>query len=451
MTPAESNLSLLEDLLGMAKARGAEAADAVVVNGTSVAVAQRLGKLESLERSEGGDLGLRVFIGKKQAVVSSSDLSRKALDELAERAVAMARLAPEDPYCGIADPDQIAGPGTIRAEDLELSADDEPTEATLTENAMKAEEAARAVPGVTNSEGAEASWGHTQIALAATNGFAQAYGVSRHGLSASVLAGEGVGMERDYDYDTAVFAADLRDPEEIGRSAGEKAVRRLNPRKVSSGRVPVIFDPRVSASLIGHLGGAINGVSIARGSSFLKNKMGEILFPEGITIVDDPHRKRGLKSKPFDGEGLANRRRNIIDRGRLTSWVLDLASARQLGLESTGHGARGTGGPPSPSLTNFYMEPGEVTPADLIGAVNEGLYVTEMMGMGVSGVTGDYSRGAAGFWIEKGELTHPVSELTIASNLLEMFAQITAADDLEFRYAANAPTLRVDGMTVAGK
>ncbi|MCW9034519.1 MAG: TldD/PmbA family protein [Rhodospirillales bacterium] len=448
MTTDQNKLTLLDDLLKLAKAKGAESADAVMVKGISVSVAQRLGKLEGLERSEGGDLGLRVFIGKKQAVVSSSDYSLQALDELAERAVAMARLAPEDPYCGIADPKQIT---TGSVDDLEICTDWEPSEAVLTDWAKRAEEAGRAVDGVTNSEGAEASWGKTEIALAATNGFAQSYGVSRNSISASVIAGEGVGMERDYDYATSVFEKDLPSPEEIGRSAGEKAVRRLNPRKVESASVPVIFDPRVSAGILGHLSGAINGNSIARGSSFLKDKMGEQLFDSSITIVDDPHRKRGLKSKPFDGEGIANKRSNIIDQGNLTTWVLDLASARQLELETTGHAARGTGGPPSPSLTNLYMEPGTVSPEELRADIKSGFYVTELMGMGVNGVTGDYSRGAAGYWIENGEILFPVSELTIASNLIDMFKNLTPANDLEFKYAVNAPTLRFEEMMVAGK
>jgi len=448
MTTDENKLSLLDDLLKKAKAQGAETADAVMVKGISVSVAQRLGKLEGLERSEGGDLGLRVFIGKKQAVVSSSDYSPQALDQLAERAVAMAKLAPEDPYCGIANPEQVI---QETGGDLEICTDWEPSEAVLTDWAERAEDAARAVEGVTNSEGAEASWGKTEIALAATNGFAQTYGVSRNGLSASVIAGEGVGMERDYDYATSVFEEDLPSPEKIGRTAGENAVKRLNPRKVESAQVPVIFDPRVSAGILGHLGGAINGNSIARGSSFLKDKMGARLFDSSITIVDDPHRKRGLKSKPFDGEGIANKRSNIIDRGKLTTWVLDLASARQLELETTGHAARGTGGPPSPSFTNLYMEPGKLSPKELMADIKSGFYVTELMGMGVNSVTGDYSRGAAGFWIENGEILYPVSELTIASNLLDMFTNLTPASDLEFKYAVNAPTLRLEGMMVAGK
>ncbi len=441
------NLNLLDALLTKAKQAGADSADALVAGGASLSLGWRLGKLENLDRSEGGDLGLRVFIGKKQAVVSSSDLSERALDELVERAVSMAKAAPEDPYCGIATPDQLA----TAIPDLPLSDTAEPAAEQLQAWAAEAEDAARAVKGVTNSEGADASWGRSEVALAATNGFSGTYAITRYSLSASVLAGEGTGMERDYDYATTVFLGDLPDAAKIGRTAGEKAVARLNPQKVGSGQFPVLFDPRCSNSLLGHLGGAINGSSIARGTSFLKDSLNKHIFPEHITVIDDPHRAKGMKSKPFDAEGIANQKRKVIDNGVLTTWVLDLAAARQLGLQSTGHASRGTGGPPSPSLTNFHMEPGAVSREQLIKETGTGFYVTEMMGMGVNGVTGDYSRGASGFWIENGELAYPVSELTIAGNLKDMFMNLTPADDLTFKYATNAPTLRIDGMTVAGK
>jgi len=441
------NLNLLDALLTKAKQAGADSADALVAGGTSLSLGWRLGKLENLDRSEGGDLGLRVFIGKKQAVVSSSDLSERTLDELVERAVSMAKAAPEDPYCGIAEPDQLAA----SIPDLSLADTAEPDAEQLQAWAAEAEDAARAIEGVTNSEGADAGWGRSEVALAASNGFSGTYAITRYSLSASVLAGEGTGMERDYDYATTVFLNDLPDAAKIGRTAGEKAVARLNPQKVGSGQFPIVFDPRCSNSLLGHLGGAINGSSIARGTSFLKDSLNKQIFPEHITVIDDPHRAKGMKSKPFDAEGVANQRRKVIDNGVLTTWVLDLSAARQLGLQSTGHASRGTGGPPSPSLTNFHMEPGAVSREQLIKETGTGFYVTEMMGMGVNGVTGDYSRGASGFWIENGELAYPVSELTIAGNLKDMFMNLTPADDLTFKYATNAPTLRIDGMTVAGK
>jgi PmbA protein len=360
--------------------------------------------------------------------------------------VAMARTVPEDPFCGIADPAEIAQewPG------LDMVDPEEPSAEVLIERARAAEEAALAVKGVTNSEGAEAGWGRSSIALAASNGFAGFYSGSSHGVSASVISGSGTGMERDYDFASAVFADDLRDPAEIGRSAGERAVRRLGAKKMPTCRCPVVFDPRVARSFISHLLGSISGPSIARGTSFLKDRLGQLIFPEAITIIDDPHRQRGLRSKPFDGEGIANRRRAIIDKGVLTTWLLDLRSSRQLGLKTTGHAARGTASPPSPAATNVWIEPGAVSPQALIADIESGFYVTEMMGMGVNGVTGDYSRGAAGFWIDKGEIAFPVSEMTVAGNLKDIFARLVAADDLEFKAGADSPTLRVDDLTVAG-
>ena len=442
----EKLLSTLDSLLDKARKAGAGAADAVVVEGTSLSVAFRLGQPEKVERSEGGDIGLRVFIGRRQAIVSSADRSEAALAELAERAVAMAREVPEDPHCGLAEPDQIAK----ALPKLDSSDPEELTAPTLVDWARRAEDAARAVEGVTNSEGAEAAWGKSRVAMAATNGFAHSYEVSSTTVSASVLAGGTDGMERDYDYSSAVYAADLRSPEEIGRSAGERTVRRLGARKMPTGKLPVVYDPRIAGGLLGHLAGAINGGSIARGTSFLKDKMGQQVFPKGFTVIDDPHRRRGLRSKPVDGEGVANRRRAIIEDGVLTTWILDLRSARQLGLESTGHAARGTGGPPSPSITNFWLEPGPLSPQELIADIKQGFYVTELIGMGVNGVTGDYSRGAAGYWIENGEITFPVHEMTVASNLKDIFLNLSAANDLVFRTGVDAPTLRIEGMTIAG-
>jgi len=439
-------LDLLQDLIGRARRAGADAADAVLFEGVSLSHAQRLGKTEKLERSEGHDLGLRVFIGRQQAVASSTDRSPEALAALVERAVAMARTVPEDPHCGIADPAEIAHAWPS----LDMLDPDELAAEVLIERARAAEEAALAVTGVTNSEGAEAGWGRSSVALAASNGFAGAYSGSSHGVSVSVISGSGTGMERDYDFSSAIFAADLRDPAEVGKSAGERAVKRLGAKKLPTCRCPVVFDPRVARGFISHLLGAISGPAIARGTSFLKDRLGERIFPEAITITDDPHRQRGLRSKPFDGEGIANRRRAIIDKGVLTTWLLDLRSARQLGLKTTGHAARGTASPPAPSATNVWIEPGALSPRALIADIESGFYVTEMMGMGVNGVTGDYSRGAAGFWIDKGEIALPVSEMTVAGNLKDIFARLQAADDLEFKAGADSPTLRVDDLTVAG-
>ena len=446
MTEEADTLTLLDDLLAKAKAAGAEAADAVSFESAALSHSQRLGAVEKLEREESRDLGLRVLIGHRQAIVSSTDVLPSALDELVERAVAMARNVPDDPYCGLADPERILR----EIPEIDLCDPEEPAPEALIERARACEDAARAVAGVTNSEGAEASWSRTRVALAASNGFRGGYEVSRHGVGVAVLAGEGLAMERDYDFSTSVYGRNLEDPAAVGTRAGERAVKRLGARKAKTGRFPVVYDPRVANGILGHLAGAISGPAVARGTSFLKDRLGEAVFAAGITVVDDPHRPLGLRSKPFDGEGLANRRRQVIDGGRLTTWILSLNSARQLGLESTGHATRGTSGPPAPAPTNLYMEPGTRTPAELMADVDQGFYVTELMGMGVNPVTGDYSRGAAGFWIEQGALAYPVSELTIAGNLKNMFRNLTPADDLAFRYGTNAPTLRIEGMTVAG-
>lgn len=444
---AEDTLNLLTDLIAKAKRAGADAADAVLVDSTSLSVAFRLGKPEKVERSEAGDVGLRVFIGKRQAMVSSSDRGSLALDELVERAVAMARRVPEDPFCGLAEPGQLAENIPL----LDIYDPSEPDPAVLVDWANRAEDAARAVPGVTNSEGAEAGWGRSMVAMAGSNGFANSYWVSHSSVSASVVAGElSTGMERDYDFSSAVYFADLASPESVGHSAGHRAVRRLGARKGKTCRVPVILDPRVSAGILGHLAGAINGASIARGTSFLKDSLGKQVLAKGLRVIDDPHRARGMRSKPCDGEGLANRRRAIVEDGVLTTWIMDLRSARQLGLESTGHAGRGTGGPPSPSTSNLWLEPGAQTVAEMISDIPQGFYVTELFGQGVNGVTGDYSRGAAGFWIDGGEIAYPVNEVTVAGNLREMFLNLTPANDLTFRYGTDAPTLRIDGLTIAG-
>jgi PmbA protein len=442
-----SALDLASMLVERARHAGAEAAEVLVAESASLSVSWRLGKLEDVERSEGRDIGLRVFIGKKQATVSSTDTSEAALQPMIERAVAMARAAPEDPWCGLADKALLARDWPdldIEDKTPSLSAEE------LAALAAEAEEAALAVKGVTNSGGASAGTGRSTATLVTSAGFAGTYAGTSSSFSCSVLAGEGTAMERDYDYSSMRHKADLERPAEIGRRAGEKAVRRLHPRKVSSQAVPVVYDPRVSGGLIGHFAGAISGSAIARGTSFLKKAMGQRIFPESISIVDDPHMKRGLRSKPFDGEGVANRRMTLVENGVLATWLLDTATARQLGLQSTGHAARGTGGPPSPSTTNLYMEAGCLTVKELIADIRSGLYITELIGMGVNGVTGDYSRGASGFWIENGEIAYPVSEITVAGNLKDMFLNMTPADDLEFRYGTNAPTIRVEGMTIAG-
>jgi len=439
-------IDLLQDVVGRAIKAGADAADAVLFEGISLSHARRLGKTEKLERSEGQDLGLRVLVGKQQAIVSSSDRSPKMLAELVERTLAMARAVPEDPFCGLADPSEIARDWPA----LDMLDPVEPSAEELIERARAAEDAALAVQGITNSEGAEAGWGHSRVAIAASNGFAGGYAGTHHGVSVSVIGGSGNGMERDYDFANAIYAADLRDPAEIGKSAGERTLKRLGARKMPTCRCSVVFDPRVARSFISHVLGSISGPSIARGTSFLKDKLGQQIFPAAITITEDPHRQRGHRSKPFDAEGIPNRRRALIDKGVLTTWLLDLRSARQLGMKTTGHAARGTASPPSPAATNIWIEPGSITPAELMADIRNGFYVTELMGMGVNGITGDYSRGASGFWIKNGQMAHPVTEMTVAGNLKDMFLHMAAANDLEFRVGADSPTLRIDDLTVAG-
>ena len=441
---------LVQKLIDAAKGQGADAADAMLTHSISMSHSQRLGETEKLEREESQDLSLRVFLGHKQAVVSSTDFDDDAIAELVARAVTMAATVPDDPYCGIADPEQIAGPDQTDVSGLDMADPVEPTANALIDRASRCEKAALAVPGVTNSEGAEAAWGRTAVTLAASNGFTGAYEVSQHSVVAQVIAGEGTQMEGDYDYTVCVHADDLEDPDVIGRRAGERAVSRLNPGNAKTDQVPVVFDPRVSGGLLRHLTGAISGPAIARGTSFLKDSMGDQIFAPGITVLDDPLRRRGLRSRPFDGEGLPVSKTAIIDDGKLTTWLLDLASARQLNLPATGHAGRGRSGPPSPGVSNLYLEPGGQSPEELMADIAQGFYVTSLLGMGVNQVTGDYSRGAAGFWIENGEITRPVSQLTVASNLKDMFKALVPANDLKFRFGVDAPTIRIDGMTVAG-
>jgi len=440
------SLDLLQTLLARAGAAGAERADAILVARTSLSVERRLGNTETLERSESQDLGLRVFCGAKSAIISASNVDPAHFATLAERAVAMARVVPDDPYadlCADAAPPEDAA-------SLDLVDATEPSVDALIARAEAAEAAALAVPGVTNSEGGSAGFGRSQVFLATSAGFAGGYTRTGHSVSASVLAGKGTGMQRDYDYHSAVHLADLDDPAAIGHSAGERAVSRLDPVRPKTGRMPAVYDPRVSSSLVSHLSSAINGAGVTRGTTFLKDKMGAKLFASGIFIHDDPRRIRGSRSGTFDGEGVPTHPRALIEDGVLTTWLLDSRSARQLGLRTTGHASRGTGGPPGPSATNLYLASGIVSPADLMSDIVEGIYITELIGMGINSITGDYSRGAAGFMIRDGALAEPVAEITIAGNLLEMFAAMVPADDLRFRRGTDAPTVRVDGMTIAG-
>ena len=440
-----SGLDRLEALLAAAKRAGAEQADALMASGASVSVGRRLGRVEEIERAESANIGLRVFVGRQSAIVSSGAVEPEGFDRLAEQAVAMARVVPEDRYSDIpeAPPPLDAGP-------LDMDDPAEPSVEALMARAATAEEAALEFPGITNSEGSGASWSRSHVALATSRGFAGAYARSGHGVSVSPIAGEGVAMQRDYEFSSTVHGADLDDPAFLGRAAAERAVSRLNPVRPKTAKLPVVYHPRVANSLLGHFAGAINGAAIARGTSFLKEAMGKRVFGPGVSIVDDPLRPRGLRSRAFDGEGQPVTRRALIEDGMLTTWLLDSRSAAQLGLATTGHASRGTSGPPSPAPSNLYIEPGAMSAAALMADIRIGLYVIELIGMGVNLINGDYSRGAAGFMIRDGRIAEPVAEITIAGNLREMFVNLTPADDLEFKRGTDAPTIRVEGMTMAG-
>ncbi len=439
---ALNTIDLLQDLVAKAIKAGADEADAVMGQSISVSHQQRMGKTEGVDRSESSQLGLRVIIAKKQALVSSNDFTLEGQKNLIERVIAMAKSVPEDPWCGLADAKDLAKPSLAYdpdSEDREV-----PSQETLIERAKIAEDTALQQKGITNSEGSSASWEQSRVALVNSYGFKGARSSTNHGISVQIIAGEGLEMEVDYDYSSTVYGEDLEDPATIGESAAKRALARLHPKRPPSGNVPIIFDRRVASSLLGSLGGAINGQSIAKKTSFLLEDMGKAIFPKEITISDNPLLVRGLSSRKFDGEGIATQSRNFIENGILTSWVLDQRSARQLGLKSTGNGGRG-----SPSLTNFTLHKGSKSVQDLMKDEPKLFLVTHLMGMGVNGLTGDYSQGASGFWVEKGEIVHAVNEATIAGNLKDMFKNLTAADDLIFKGSYNSPSLRIDGMTMA--
>ncbi len=447
MADQNDTLQQLNELVSAALVAGADAADAVDINSIALSHAQRLGKVEKVERAESRDVGLRVFIGNKQAIASSTNPSATILAELVERAIAMAKSVPDDTHCGLADVEEILN-GDIP--DLDIADPDEPSTEILAMRASDCEAAARSVLGVSNSEGAEASWSSSEVAITASNGFTGSYRSTGHAFGVAVLAGEGTGMERDYESTSATYGIDLETPEFVGQTAGKRVVARLKPRKVETQQSPVVYAPRVANGLLRHLAAAVNGAAIARGTSFLKDRMGERILPKGVHVIDDPHRQRAPSSKPFDAEGLSNDPMHLVEDGVLENWVLDLSTARKLGLSSNGRASRGTSSPPSPGTTNLYMPASRISPADLIADITNGFYVTELMGFGINNVTGDYSRGASGFWIENGTISYPVSEVTIAGNLKDMLMNLAQADDLRFKYGADAPTIRIEGMTVAG-
>ncbi|EUK19051.1 TldD/PmbA family protein [Commensalibacter papalotli (ex Servin-Garciduenas et al. 2014)] len=437
----------IKDLIHQAKKAGATEADAVMLASTSVGVQVRNGQPEELERSETKTVGLRVFIDKRSATISTTDLQKDNIEKLVEQAISMAKILPEDPFSGLPEPSDKP---CIDPRILDLLDASERSTQEMLEQAKRAEAAALAVKGITNSMGGSCGYGKTEMILANSNDFFGTYARTSHSLSACVLAGTGTDMQRDYDYHSTVHLKDLEDAEQIGRSAGEKAVAKLNPTKPKTGILPVIFDPRVANSIIGHLASALNGYAIARGTSFLKNDMGNLIFPEGITIIDQPYQVKGLASRPFDVEGLYPEELKLVDQGKIANWLLDNRTANQLGLKSNGHATRGPSSPPSPTTTNLYVMAGQQTPTELMADIKEGLYITEMIGSSVNMLTGDYSRGASGFMIRNGQIAEPIMEFTLASTLKEMFSQLHVANDLKFRYSTNSPTLRIDAMSVAG-
>lgn len=448
MIGPDAALARCHDLVDLARKMGADAADAVARASSSESVSVRLGALEEVERSESEEIGLRVFVGRRSASINTSDFAPEGLKLLAQRAVEMARLAPEDPYGGLA-PEEALFAGEPR--DLELSDGIEPSPEELREAALATEDAARAIAGVTNSNGGSASASRSVFALATTNGFARGHAGGSHTYSASVVAGEGADKQTDYAYRTQRHLGDMPDPATIGREAGERAVRKVGPGSIPSRKLPVMFDPRVGGGIIGHLLGAMSGPAIARKASFLIGREEEQLFDPGLRIVEDPHRLRGLRSRNYDGEGVPSVHRALAEDGRVTGWLTNFASAAQLGVDLTGHASRGGGGAPGVAVGNVFMEAGGQSVAELMADIEDGLYVTDLFGQGVNLVTGDYSRGASGLRIRNGELAEPVAEITIAGTLPDMFRALVPADDLDFLRGIDVPTLRIDGMSVAGQ
>lgn len=447
-TPSLKDLTAA--LLDAARRAGADNADAMAVQGTSVTIDMRGGMLEQAERAEGIDLGLRVMVGQRQANVSASDINPSTLTTMAERAVAMAREAPVDPYIGLADPAQLARDWDIDALQM-YDPTPEPDAQVLQDDAARAEAAALAVAGVSKVDSASAAYGLRHVHLAASNGFSAGYSRSDRAISCVAITGTGTGMERDYDGDMRIYQSDLRSPEDVGRTAAERAIARIGARRPKTGTYPVLFDERISSSLIGHLLAAVSGSAIARGSSWLLDALGQPVLPDHLSLIEDPLRPRVTASRPFDAEGLPTQRRAIVENGILTGWTLDLATARKLGMQSTGNAARGTSAPPSPSNWNVGLTQGSATRDDLIRDMGTGLLVTSMIGATINPNNGDYSRGASGLWIENGQIAYPMNECTIAGNLRDMLRRIIPANDARLHLSRVVPSLLIEGMTLAGE
>ncbi|MFN7038765.1 MAG: TldD/PmbA family protein [Alphaproteobacteria bacterium] len=442
----ETSAEFLNKLIETAKKSGADAADAICFDNISVSASTRLGKIENIEQANSKGFGLRVIIDQKQAIVSSTDMSSNSVNNLVEQAIAMAKLAPKDPYLTLADKElQVQEPL-----DLNLFDDSIIQTEDLIDCAKEAENAALKVNGITNSEGANSSFSKSSITLSTSNDFVKTYKTSSYNISVSVISGSHLNMQTDYEFSSKRFFKDLDSPSNIGLMAANRALKKLNPKKIASQELPIIFDPRVAKTLLANFASAINGATIAKGVSFLANKLHEQVFSNNINIIDDPKILKGMNSRPFDAEGLEGSKKYLVKDGILNNYLLDLRSAKQLNLKPTANAVRGLSSNPAPSSSNLYLENGDVSPTDLLSATKKGLYITDLFGMGINIVTGDYSQGAFGFLIENGELTYPVSEITIAGNLQEMFQNITACNDLEFKYGTNSPTILVNKMTVAG-
>ena len=437
-------------LIDTALSNGASAADCVLSRSRGLSLTRRLGKDETIERYEDFDTGLRVFVGNKIASVSTNENSEFAIKEVAKRAVDMAKIAPQDDFSLIASQETLDEFPIDNSISVDSYDEVEPNIDIIRDRAKEVEDSALSVKGITNSDGADASWGEGETLLMTSNGFFGSSKKSNHSVSVVVIAEKDGKMERDYDYSSKVFGKDLRNSNQIGIEAAKKTLARMGATKPLTGKYPVIFDPRVSRSIASHFASAINGSAIARKTSFLKDMLNKQIANPAINIIDDPFLKRGLGSRLFDAEGLGSRKYTLIKDGILQQWLLDLSSAKQLNLKPSGNAKRGISGPPSPGTSNFMISPGDVTPENLIKNVSEGFFVTDMIGSSVSMITGDYSRGASGFWIKNGELSQPITEATIAGNLKEMFMTLQPANDIDYSHSINSPTLLIEGMTIAG-
>ena len=447
MTQTLAQLS--EQMLEAARRVGADGADAIAVDGTSVSIEVRAGALEHAERAEGVDLGLRVFVGQRQACVSVSDTNADTIAQMAQRAVAMAREAPEDSTCGLADTEQLAQKWDVEALELQ-DPNARPTPKMMEALALEAEAAALGVAGVSQVQGASAGYSDTEIYLATSNGFRGGYSRGGFSVSCAAIAGEGLKMERDYAGEARNHLADLPDAAGIGQQAGQRAVERIGATTPPTGAYPVLFDERISSSLIGHLVSGINGSAIVRGASWLSGDLGKPVLPKGLSLVENPFRPRIGGSRPFDGEGLPVAQRDVVADGVLQGWTLDLATARKLGMQSTGNASRGVSAPPSPSAGNLALTQGADSRDDLIAKMGKGLLITSLIGATINPNTGDYSRGAAGFWVENGEIIGPVNGCTIAGNLREMLMSIQPANDARAHLSRQVPSLLVEGLIIAG-